>query len=108
MITAEHRRVYTFAPVIPGRRRRFTRIADAYRALAEQLIERRYSYREHVDIGEGESRRVREWTERGAELFIDGDGLDFQSRRMSDKWRRHVGIVAARLRRRDEYRSRKP
>ena len=45
MITAEHRRVYTFAPVIPGRRRRFTRIADAYRALAEQLIERRYSYR---------------------------------------------------------------
>ena len=47
-------------------------------------------------------------TEAIARVLIDGDGLDFQSRRMSDKWRRHVGIVAARLRRRDEYRSRKP
>jgi hypothetical protein len=110
MVTREMRPVFAFAPVMPGRRRRFPTKRAAYQALAEQLLVRRYTA-----VGDGiggygpngeEPPPTREWTERGAALFDDGaDGQTYADRRMSQRWTRHVRAIAERLQRRDEWKA---
>ena len=90
---------------MPGYRRTYRSKAAAYRALAVQLLTRKYTtvddfrYEEHDP-----PRRMRSFTERGFEMF----GSEWENRDADRRWSAYVERVARRLRMRDEHRSHQP